>query len=261
MKKVFFFDVDGTLLPLNKNEVSAKTKYAITELQNCGHEVFIATGKSIQHAGWVGESLNVKNFIATNGQVMQRNNEIIYENYFETSELNQWAEIAKKNEMLLGFQGTYDSGIFQANQELEVKAKKFFDDVSITYPTKISKVPTEYKVGQMWIVGNLENIDADEEKYHIVSWPHTGADILPQGVNKAKGIKYYIENIDANVETYGFGDGHNDIEMFQYVDNAVAMNNADDLVKSYADEITKSSDEDGIYHYLVKNGFIGAINE
>ncbi len=261
MKKVFFFDVDGTLLPLNQDNVTKKTIYAINELQKNGHEVFIATGKSIQHAGWVGDDLNVKNFIATNGQVMVRDGKIEYEKHFTLEDLETWQELARSKGMILGFQGTYQSGIFHGEEELEKKAKKFFDDVTIPYPDKLEAIPTEFKVGQMWIVGDLTEIEADETIYKVVRWPHTGGDILPASASKAYGIKYYLENIDGEVETYGFGDGHNDIEMFQYVNNAIAMGNADDIVKSHAHQVIGTSVEDGIYHYLVKQGLIGEYDE
>lgn len=260
MKKVFFFDIDGTLLPLNQDIASEKTVYAIGELQKAGHEVFIATGKSIQHAGWLGEDLNIKNFIATNGQVMVRDGKIEYEKYFSQEDLQTWSQLAKDRNLLLGFQGTYESGVFHGSAEQEAKLKNFFDDVTIDYPERITKIP-QFNVGQMWVAGSIEGINPDEQKYHLVKWPHTGGDILPKGSNKAVGIKYYIDHIDANIQTYAFGDGHNDLEMFDFVDEAVAMGNADDIVKARANTVIGHTDDDGIYHYLVKAGLIGAINE
>ncbi len=261
MKKVFFFDIDGTLLPLDQDVVTKKTKYAISELLKQNYEVFIATGKSIMHAKWVGDAIGVNNFIATNGQVMFRNNEVIYENGLDIEDLKLWERITKKRQVTLGFQGSFNCGIFDGTKENYEKAKKFFSDVTIEYPGIIDAIPTEYKVGQMWIIGDIEGINPNPEKYNVVKWPHTGADVLPVGVNKAVGIKQYLEKIDHNVKTYAFGDGHNDLEMFDFVDVAVAMDNADDLVKSRADVITKSSNEDGIYHYLVKEKIIGEIDE
>lgn len=261
MKKVFFFDIDGTLLPLNQDNVTAKTKYAIGELLKQKHEVFIATGKSILHAKGIGEAIGVNNFIATNGQIMYRNDEVIYENGLAIEDLKLWEKIAKERNVTLGFQGTFNCGIFDSTEENYQKAKKFFKDITIDYPDVIEEIPTDYKVGQLWLIGDIENINPDPEKYNVVKWPHTGADVLPVGVNKAEGIKQYLKRVDQSVTTYAFGDGHNDIEMFDYVDIAVAMDNADELVKSRANVITKSSDEDGIYHYLVQEKIIGALNE
>ncbi len=261
MKKVFFFDIDGTLLPHNEDYVTTKTKYAISELQKLGHEVFIATGKSIEHASWVGEQVGVNNYVATNGQVLSRDGKLEYEKHFEIKELEEWMEIAKTKDAVLGFQGTFDSGILATTDELAKLANNYFKEVTMPYPNIIDSYPTHFKVGQLWLVGDIDGVNPDENRYHVVKWPHTGCDILPKGASKAVGIKYYIDNIDSNIETYGFGDGQNDIEMFQTVDNAIVMDNATDLVKTYAHHITKSCDEDGIYHYLVEQGIIGEMNE
>ena len=42
------------------------------------------------------------------------------------------------------------------------------------------------------------------------------------------------------------GDGENDVSMIRMAGVGVAMDNALDLVKQYADEITLTNDEDGV---------------
>lgn len=49
-----------------------------------------------------------------------------------------------------------------------------------------------------------------------------------------------------------FGDGHNDIDMLEYVHIGIAMGNANDEVKKHADDITDDIDQDGIYNALKK---------
>ena len=52
--------------------------------------------------------------------------------------------------------------------------------------------------------------------------------------------------------TYAFGDGENDIEMFHLVGTSVAMGNADDEVKKHASTVTLTVDEDGIADFFEK---------
>ena len=47
-----------------------------------------------------------------------------------------------------------------------------------------------------------------------------------------------------------FGDGKNDIDMFDYTEISVAMGNAEDDVKKAADYVTDDIDEDGLYNAL-----------
>lgn len=53
-------------------------------------------------------------------------------------------------------------------------------------------------------------------------------------------------------ETMAFGDGQNDIDMFQFVELAIAMGNASDEVKQYANDVTDDIDEDGIMNALIQ---------
>ena len=48
-------------------------------------------------------------------------------------------------------------------------------------------------------------------------------------------------------ECMAFGDGGNDIQMLSHVGIGIAMGNASDEVKKYADYITDSVDEDGVF--------------
>ena len=68
---------------------------------------------------------------------------------------------------------------------------------------------------------------------------------------KGNGIKQIIDyyNIDKE-KTIAIGDGHNDIELFQEVNIKVAMENAHPDLKAIANYITKTTKENGVYHFL-----------
>ena len=65
--------------------------------------------------------------------------------------------------------------------------------------------------------------------------------------NKANAILKAIEHIGVDIKnTYAFGDGKNDIEMLLTVNCGIAMGNASDEVKKYANEITDCVENDGV---------------
>ena len=65
--------------------------------------------------------------------------------------------------------------------------------------------------------------------------------------SKAVGIESVLKHFGiGREECIAFGDGGNDIEMLEYCGIGVAMGNADDKVKSHADYVTTSVDEEGI---------------
>lgn len=70
---------------------------------------------------------------------------------------------------------------------------------------------------------------------------------------KSKGIEF-ISNLEklTKKELAAFGDGQNDIPMFETVGYSIVMGNATDDVKKYADYVTKSNNEDGVA-YAIEN--------
>lgn len=82
-------------------------------------------------------------------------------------------------------------------------------------------------------------------------WFPTFADITCKGVNKAAGIETMSRYFGiGQADTIAFGDGGNDIPMLKKAAIGVAMGNASAEVKSIADIITDSVDDNGIYNIL-----------
>lgn len=78
-------------------------------------------------------------------------------------------------------------------------------------------------------------------------------EITHKNAKKSKGIEYIseLEKLNKN-ELAAFGDGQNDIPMFETVGYSIVMDNATDDVKKYANYVTKSNNEDGVA-YAIEN--------
>lgn len=73
-------------------------------------------------------------------------------------------------------------------------------------------------------------------------------------IDKAKALDAVLKPMNINRdEIISFGDGQNDISIINYAGIGVAMGNAVDELKEYADEITLSNEEDGIAYSLIKH--------
>jgi Cof subfamily protein (haloacid dehalogenase superfamily) len=80
---------------------------------------------------------------------------------------------------------------------------------------------------------------------YFVGWT-AWLDIAPEGVDKSTGLKVALAQYDLDPSgLLAIGDGRNDIEMLTYAGLGVAMGAAPDEVKSAADEVTKSVQDDG----------------
>jgi Cof subfamily protein (haloacid dehalogenase superfamily) len=81
---------------------------------------------------------------------------------------------------------------------------------------------------------------------YFVGWT-AWLDIAPEGVDKSTGLKVALAQYDLDpTGLVAIGDGRNDIEMLVYAGLGVAMESAPDEVKTKADEVTKSVQDDGV---------------
>ena len=98
----------------------------------------------------------------------------------------------------------------------------------------------------------------DQDREHIITdaipdvattrWTHLFCDIMPADGGKIHGVRAAFERYGISPqEAIAFGDGENDLSMFEAVGTGVAMGNAWDTVKERADYVTTSVDDDGIW--------------
>lgn len=78
-------------------------------------------------------------------------------------------------------------------------------------------------------------------------------EVIPKIINKGQGIRDICKVLNISpAEVIAFGDAANDIPMLQAAGMGVAMGNAQEAVKSAADYVTISNNEDGIAVALEK---------
>ena len=76
-------------------------------------------------------------------------------------------------------------------------------------------------------------------------------ELPPKGIDKAQSLQRLLTHLGLERESLmAFGDGFNDLLMIQFAGQGVAMANAVEEVKSIADFVTTSNEEDGIAHAL-----------
>ena len=74
-------------------------------------------------------------------------------------------------------------------------------------------------------------------------------EIMPQAASKANAIRQLKSLLNCE-RLVVFGDGQNDIDMFQLADEGYAVENADDELKRLATAVIPSNDADGVAHWL-----------
>jgi Cof subfamily protein (haloacid dehalogenase superfamily) len=252
MIKAVFFDIDGTLVSFKTHEVPQSTIEALDLLRKKGIKVFIATGRHYTSINNLGD-LKFDGYVTLNGgYCFAGEDKVIYKHsipdrdiealirYMETEESFPCAFVQEK-EIFMNYKDETVEEIFNMLNFPEPPNRPMDEIRGKTAYQLVSFFTAEQEKKIMTILSNCES----------TRWNPLFTDVVPAGSSKRVGIDKMLEyfRIPLN-ECMAFGDGGNDVAMLQHAGIGVAMGNAEDDVKQYADYITDSVDEDGIFKAL-----------
>ncbi len=261
MYKYIAIDFDGTLLGSDHN-VSHRSVKVLKKLQNKGIIILLCSGRNITQMNFVAEKIDSDHhdtfIISDNGGVI--------------TEIDNGKRTTLRNAK---FESEQLTGILQLTKG-KTKVQSSFNDGN-RYLTKInirqmlralirfhefSKIGIPDQASKILLVDKKEHIEKvyDQVKADVLSKYSdvnvfrsvpTLIEITPEGSTKGLGLKTVFDIKGWDLEDLiVFGDGENDISMFEVAGHAVAMENAFDTVKAVADEVCLSNKEDGVAVYL-----------
>ena len=261
-KKLFVFDVDGTLLPSSYTSMPASTVSSINALLKQGHVVTIDSGRPF---GGIKQFLDVftngeKYVIAANGAALyDKNGNALFQKTMSIDVLIHFKNrFLKKNRDVYAYSLTNCLYLFGptisswANWEITANQMPNYIDLNKTPLNKDTQILKVMVCGDSKWISKVPFNKEEKNNYNIVVTGDEYLEILPSSINKAVPIALLAEKLKINKEDiYCFGDGQNDIEMLKEY-HGVAMGEATIEAKNAATYISKCSYEDGIY-YALKN--------
>lgn len=257
MIKALFFDIDGTLVSFKTHRIPLSTIEAIHRVRQKGVKVFIATGRPMPFVNNL-DGLEYDGIMSVNGAYSaEADGTLIHRCVVDKDDIHRIIEYRKKHPMPIVFASEQE--VFSVDCEAAADAvKEVFELLNLTFP---APQPIE-KALTMDVLQVIAFFTKEEEPYIMSEvlkgcepfrWHPSFADCIVRGTSKAVGIdhicRYYGFDIS---ETMAFGDGGNDVEMLQHAGIGVAMGNATDAVKQYADVVTDTVDNDGIAKALAQ---------
>lgn len=280
-------DMDGTLLN-RAQQITQRTKDALIEWQKQGVKVILASGRSNKRLETYGKQLELQQyggyFIEVNGMAIQ---EVATGKREIFGRLNQ-AQIHEiftcLQELGAEIQGYLDDTIYYHIPEQLWEVKKQYrklHEIAEAYPwlggdfTPVADVrngyPHQYAVTQAsqmadtlnkiaanqepeWIAAHYKIIkERLQENFEVVQVTERIIEFTPKGITKGNALKRLMDHHGVQTdEVLVFGDGENDLSMFEQVKYCIAMGNALDLVKEKAYDLTSSHEEDGLAAGLKK---------
>ena len=250
--KIIFFDIDDTL---SRNGIIAKHNQETLEaLAKTDIKLVISTGRSkaILPPDILAllEANILDAIICMNGQFSFDSDSTISHYPLSSEQTAKIVRLCQESKLIHKFDSATHIAWSSENERLrEYNART---PNSIVDPNYYQK----HEVYQCSVFFNnlndkMQDVDFAQYDLKLVHWHQIGADILPIEASKARGIIDMCEhyNVDAS-DCMAFGDGMNDLEMFDLVGFAVAMGDAQPALIARADFVTGTIEERGIQSVL-----------
>ena len=258
--KILFFDVDGTIYIPGRPGLTPAVSDAIHAAQRKGIRCYVASGRPFSAVSQLIVDTGFDGYVLSNGaQLIMSNEQQV--RFLPRKELD--AAVA-----LLEAQGIH----YAIQTDSETCVQPGWDDMIAYYAhysifeDKITRIFE--KAEKLDLALKLEFVTHTEAQRQAVLAFKTvlGTELHPDGFSmefndsgctKADGVREVISRLGfAREESMAFGDAINDAAMLRECGVGVAMANASDEVKQYADAVCPSVFEDGVAVFLKKQGMI-----
>lgn len=248
MKKIFFFDIDGTLAV--KGVIPKGNIEALKKLKEKGCLVFICTGRAPFYAKKLFKNL-VSGYVTCNGRYIIYQDKKLHGEAFSENDLKYYQNKISKLNCGALFIADKNAYAFNFNQKQLEKVKKEYGSDKII----LQKFNQHFYTFDLFYQ-NTDQLNQliSEFKDDLVINDHGGTgscDCSTICFDKGSVIAYLLKYFKiAKDQAYAFGDGYNDQAMFKAVGHGIAMGNAVDVLKKKATYITDTIENDGILKAL-----------
>ncbi|MCQ2252969.1 MAG: Cof-type HAD-IIB family hydrolase [Bacteroidales bacterium] len=248
------------MVSFNTHEIPESTVKAIQLAKANNVKVFISTGRPKAFISSL-ESIEpyIDGYITNNGACSFIGDKVINSNPITPADVDTIYNYAIDHNHPMIIMGKDDFAIIN---NYDIVYSIFYGELRIRVDRNIK--PAE-EVMKNEIYQMTMFLDPEEEKQlaaqtrHINSarWCPDFTDITDQSADKGIGLEKMAEYLGFGIgETMSFGDGGNDIPIIKRAGIGVVMGNATDEVKAFADYVTDSVDENGVWNALKHFGVI-----
>ncbi|MGG5461013.1 HAD family hydrolase [Clostridium sp. B9] len=270
---LFVSDLDGTLL--NKDQIiSDYSKKELNRIINTGVNFAIATARSPATVSEILDGIEIKT------PVVLMNGVIIYDiennKYIDVKEIDK-ASVKKVIEILEGYNKTFflygikDDHLWVYHMDFTYEFEEQYYKDRFNKPLKTFKKVDNYldviddnqiinfvffenneKIAREMFAKILEVDGVTGSCYKDIY--NEGAfflDVFNKDASKANGIKFLADYVDHS-KVITFGDGENDIPMFEIADECYALDNACDELKNISTKVIGNNNEDAVVKFLVE---------
>ena len=255
--KIIFFDIDDTLRNSKTGFVPSTIPTIFKQLREKGILTGIATGRGIFGVVPEIQALNPDFFVTLNGAYIEdKKGNVIYSNKIARDKVEEYITWTKEVGIDYGLVGSHAAKLSRRTEMISQAIDPIYPDLEVD--------PDFYQkedIYQLWTFeeqgDDLVLPDTLASTLRMVRWHEHSSDVVPISGSKAAGVAKVVDQLGLKPENVMvFGDGLNDLELFDYAGISIAMGVSHDKIKEKADYITKTLEEDGIFDALEGFGMV-----
>ncbi len=263
MRKLLFFDIDGTLCMPGKAP-SPRTVEAIAKARANGHKVFLSTGRNIVAIPKAVNDIGFDGYITNAGACAQVGDNILLDLPLPKELLTETMDLLQSNDICVAIQSDNDNYTDEAQNE---RVKATLDPASLGYLDAFINVlklndwagHADSPVYKICFIApshrHWERVRSwMEGRYDITLFDNLfpssaliSGELNRKGTDKGRALNILCAHFGQTAEdAIAFGDSTNDSAMLIAAGTGYAMANAQEEVKAIADAICPHCNEDGV---------------
>ena len=255
--KIIFFDIDDTLRNSKTGFIPSTIPTIFKQLREKEILTGIATGRGIFGVVPEIKALKPDFFVTLNGAYIEdKKGNVVYSNKIAKDKVEDYITWTKEVGIDYGLVGSHAAKLSRRTEMINQAIDPIYPDLEVD--------PDFYQkedIYQMWTFedqgDDLTLPESLASTLRMVRWHEHSSDVVPISGSKAAGVAKVVDQLGLKPENVMvFGDGLNDLELFDYAGISVAMGISHDKIKEKADYITKTLEEDGVFNALEGFGMV-----
>lgn len=267
MYKLVAIDLDGTLVT-DEKELTPKTIETIKKASKKGVKIVLSSGRSFYRLERYIDALDLRKenqyTICFNGGMIVENTtkEILYSKNLDVEEVKEVIQLGKLLGLPIMIYARDTHYVEEVPEVIQKNTKNLMGmNLKIVNFDELNFNEEENYIYKVCFIDKPKIITEKRkeipkeiiEKYEITSSVPEYIEIVKKGIKKSEGIKKVMEKYHIQQEeVMAIGDGENDVEMLSFAGLGIAMENAKEHVKSFANDVTTSNNHDGVANAIEK---------
>lgn len=253
---VIFFDVDGTIMDFDYT-IPESTVAGIRAARANGALCIICSGRPVLHVDPRVKDIGFDGYVCSCGMHVVFGEMDLFHATTPAPICHEVIALARASETDVIYEN--ETGMFfDPTRPMSPYMKASQDHFrSVGVPVDGDIDDPDYAFDKIFCWTKPENpnwnefMDYLQAHFQLIGRERTTFEVVHKGCSKTSGILRLLKFLGLPLtNTYGIGDGMNDLDVMELVTHGIAMGNAREPVKESAEYVTTSLTEDGIWNAL-----------